>query len=370
VSAALVNRICLILAFAGIFIAGFLSLSSILNVSIPCGGSAGCDAIATDPRSKWFGLPVAYFGLAGYLALALLAVFRSFNPDARLRWAGLGISAIGAIVSFYLMYLSLFVIKALCIWCLASAITMTLLFIVHGILVQSEGSTVGNNVDRILPPVLAVAVVVALAGFGMDLNSQKGASAQVINYAREIKTEALTENAAHSTGPENAPVQVIEFADFTCPHCKTSYQQLKEIVKASNGKIRMTYRHFPLYNTTGHEMSLPAALISEVVSEKGKFWDFADLVFALEDKPTTEGLLNMAESLGFDRAEVLRRISSPEDPAYDRVYKDVEMASKLGVQLTPAIYIGQKGQSPYPETINTYQERLNSGEFKTILQGQ
>jgi protein-disulfide isomerase/uncharacterized membrane protein len=370
VSGALLNRISLVLAFAGIFIAGFLSLGSILNVSIPCGGSGGCDAIATHPLSKWFGLPVAYYGLAGYLLLTVLAVMRGMNSDMRLRWVGLWISAAGALVSFFLIYISLFVIQQTCPWCVASAITMTLLFITHGLLVQAESPTAGGSVDRILPAILGLSVLVGLVGFGMDLNKRKGFGAEVIDAAREMKIEDLLQDNPHTMGSDDAPIVAVEFADFTCPHCRTSYMQLKEILQQNEGKIQVVYRHFPLYTSRDHQIGLPAALISEVVAEKGKFWEFVELVFATEEDLTMDMLLGMAESLGFDRNEVRRRITDAEDPVLTRVSKDIELASKLGINLTPAIYIGKRGDRIYPETINTYQNRLNSPEFRSILRGQ
>ena len=81
--ALLLNRILIVLGCLGIFIAGILSLEAKFDLAVPCGPTGGCAIVAADPSSKFAGIPVAYFGLLGYLLLAGVATIRGVNPISK-----------------------------------------------------------------------------------------------------------------------------------------------------------------------------------------------------------------------------------------------------------------------------------------------
>jgi uncharacterized membrane protein len=99
-------------------------------VSAVCGPVGNCNAVQSSPYAKLFGfLPVGLLGAAGYVAI-LLAWLVSRRPESALGamapLALLGMAAFGVLFSLYLTYLELFVINAVCIWCLSSAVLMSL----------------------------------------------------------------------------------------------------------------------------------------------------------------------------------------------------------------------------------------------------
>jgi uncharacterized membrane protein len=85
-------------------------------------GGSGCQTVANSSYSHLFGVNVAVFGIAGYLGLLGAA----FVPGDAGRFAGLLFALVGFGFSAYLTYLELFVIDAICQWCVASAVLMTL----------------------------------------------------------------------------------------------------------------------------------------------------------------------------------------------------------------------------------------------------
>jgi uncharacterized membrane protein len=126
------DRIQLILIVAGIGIASYLTYVKLFDVKPYCAGVGNCDAVQNSPYAELFGVPVAIWGLLGYLAL--LALFLVKRTD----WRNLGwvarqgfflVTLIGLLYSAYLTYLELFVINEICPWCVASAIVMTVLFV-------------------------------------------------------------------------------------------------------------------------------------------------------------------------------------------------------------------------------------------------
>ncbi len=125
-------RLQLILVVAGIGIAGYLTYVKLFAIEPYCAGVGNCEAVQTSPYAELLGVPVAIWGLLTYLALlALVLVKRSDWRDLG-HPAGMAIflvTLIGVIFSAYLTYLELFVIHAICPWCVASAVVMVALFI-------------------------------------------------------------------------------------------------------------------------------------------------------------------------------------------------------------------------------------------------
>ncbi len=89
------------------------------------GGSHGCERVQSSSYAKLAGIPVAVLGLAGYVAIA--AALLAPGERARLAAAALAVSGFG--FSAYLTYLELFVIDAICQWCVTSAVLLTALMV-------------------------------------------------------------------------------------------------------------------------------------------------------------------------------------------------------------------------------------------------
>ena len=113
-----------LLVLAGVGVAGYLTYAHYAGIDPVCaGGSSGCHTVQASDYAEVGGVPVALIGLIGYLALAAsLAV-----PGEPGRAAGMGLALAGAGFSLYLTYIELFVIDAICQWCVASAVLMVLL---------------------------------------------------------------------------------------------------------------------------------------------------------------------------------------------------------------------------------------------------
>ncbi len=122
-----------VLSALGILVSGYLSVKRFTGGSLACSRWAQCDVVNTGVYAKIYGVPVAFIGLAGYLVLlgVALAVLQSSGPTQR-RLLGLSfLLALGGVgFSAYLTYLELYVIEALCNWCVTSAVLITLLAVV------------------------------------------------------------------------------------------------------------------------------------------------------------------------------------------------------------------------------------------------
>ena len=119
--------------FLGIGVAGYLSYVEIQSVSAICGPIGDCNTVQSSPFAKLFGvLPIGVLGLIGYLGLLTAWLVRKYLPrfekPAAIGYFGMAFFAV--IFSLYLTYLEPFVIKAVCAWCLTSAVIVTLLLLI------------------------------------------------------------------------------------------------------------------------------------------------------------------------------------------------------------------------------------------------
>jgi uncharacterized membrane protein len=116
----------LVVAAAGVGVAGYLTWVHYAGLEAFCvGGSGGCERVQSSTYAKLGGVPVALLGLGGYLGILLAAL----APGELARLLTAGLALLGAAFSAYLTYLELFVIDAICQWCVASALLMGLLAI-------------------------------------------------------------------------------------------------------------------------------------------------------------------------------------------------------------------------------------------------
>jgi len=116
----------------GIGVAGYLAYVETQQVAAVCGPVGDCNAVQSSPYATLFGfLPVGVLGLLGYFGLLAAWLARKFIPGVGklAAMAFLGMSFFALIFSLYLTYLELFVIEAVCAWCLASAVLVTLLLL-------------------------------------------------------------------------------------------------------------------------------------------------------------------------------------------------------------------------------------------------
>ena len=119
-----------LVAAAGVLLSAYLTWTHLRGAVPVCvGGSGGCETVQTSRYSEILGVPVAALGLLAYAALLLSAVFRG-------AWAvflGLFVALVGVLFSVYLTYLELFVIGAVCQWCVASAALMVASLLLAGL---------------------------------------------------------------------------------------------------------------------------------------------------------------------------------------------------------------------------------------------
>jgi len=121
------------LAFIGVFVSTYLTLYKFGYIgSLQC-AVGSCETVNTSRWATFFGLPVAAWGLGFYvsaLALVVVGIQERYVDSRALSLALVALTGWGVLFSGWLTYLELFVIDAICIWCVASAVIVLVMFAV------------------------------------------------------------------------------------------------------------------------------------------------------------------------------------------------------------------------------------------------
>lgn len=122
-----------LLALIGLGIAIYLAFVETQSTTAVCGPVGDCNAVQSSPYARLFGvLPIGVLGATGYAAILLAWAWGRWRSDRLADYAPLatfGLTVFGSLFSLYLTFLEPFVIHAVCLWCLSSAVIMTLLML-------------------------------------------------------------------------------------------------------------------------------------------------------------------------------------------------------------------------------------------------
>ena len=125
-------------------------------------------------------------------------------------------------------------------------------------------------------------------------------------------------------GPAEAPVKIIEFADFQCPYCAQLNGTLAKLQNDFPGKVAVAFRNFPL---KGHAEAVPAAENAACAAEQGKFWEMHDLLFGNQERLDRQNGIAFATRLGLDSSAFLECLES------GRIAKKLAEDQRAGLSL-------------------------------------
>lgn len=139
----------------------------------------------------------------------------------------------------------------------------------------------------------------------------------------------------HVLGNEDAPVTLIEYADYECPYSGHAYYTIKQVQEDLGDEVRYVFRNFPL--TQMHPHALPAALTAEAADNQGRFWEMYDLLFGRQQALEAEHLVAYAQLLDLDIEQFILDMTS--DETTERVREDFLSGIQSGVNGTPTFFI-------------------------------
>jgi protein-disulfide isomerase len=157
-------------------------------------------------------------------------------------------------------------------------------------------------------------------------------------------------------GDPGAPITIVEFSDFQCPHCKHAQPALEQLLH-EYAQVKLYFKHYPI--TRAHPYAQNAAQSAVAAGKQGKFWQFHDKVFkGDQEKESPADLERIARELKLD----IPRWKKDTEAALDKVNHDRADGEKLNVDSTPTLFInGRKFHGPpvFDELKDWVEEELN-----------
>jgi protein-disulfide isomerase len=148
----------------------------------------------------------------------------------------------------------------------------------------------------------------------------------------------------HIRGPANAPITLVEYGDYECPHCGLAHPIVNQVQQSFRGHMRFVYRHFPL--TEVHPHAEIAAESAEFAGAAGLFWDMHDALFENQRRLSITTIFLIGVELGLP--EVAMRNALETGQYRNKVRSDFMGGIRSGVNGTPAFFInGVRHDSPY-----------------------
>ena len=189
--------------------------------------------------------------------------------------------------------------------------------------------------------ILAASLAAGLLGWGLfRLGARLAAAADRDSGPSEF-VAPVDPAVDHIRGPADAPLTLVEYADFECPFCGRATGAVDELIERFGDRLRYVFRHLPLADV--HPHAVLAAEAAEAAGAQGAFWEMHDRLFAHQDRLEPYELVDHAEELGLD---VERFAADLGRGAYgNRVRADVESAEANRADGTPAFYVNGRRHS-------------------------
>lgn len=331
-----------------------------------CGGTTfNCHVVTASRWGSFLGLPLALWGLTGYVAVIALALLAWQSPDwatkALTLLAGLATAFVALDVS--LLVIMLVLIGSLCPLCLATyAVNVGLLIVAIRGLGQPWPAVLGRMggaLSALVPsarrPAAALFWGMVLIGLGGGISLQAattyvnrgtlaGGRQQLEQFVSRQPRVQVDVSGDPRLGPPGAAVEIVEFSDLRCPACQQA-SKLNHIVLANHRQeAALVFKHFPLDTSCNdaigrnlHPGACQLAAATECAHQQGKFWALHDRIF--ERGPAYKPvLLNQdIRRLGLDEARFNACMNSGEGLA--AVRRDIAEAVRLEVTSTPTFVV-------------------------------
>lgn len=178
----------------------------------------------------------------------------------------------------------------------------------------------------------------------------------------------VDEREDHILGPRNAPITLVEYGSYDCPHCRAANERIAAVRTELGDRLRYIFRHRPI---TGSDLALRAAKLVETAQTPEAFWNAHVTLMQRSETLTEDDLRIVAEELGADAAAARPEIQAA---ASARVARDIESASASGVRFTPTFFVnGRRYDGAWDESSFTdamlgtlgYKVRLAALSFAT-----
>ncbi|ESR23721.1 Na+/H+ antiporter NhaA [Lutibaculum baratangense] len=151
----------------------------------------------------------------------------------------------------------------------------------------------------------------------------------------------------HVLGPLSAPITLVEYGSYDCPHCRAANERISEVRDRFGDRVRYVFRHLPIKDS---RIAWRAAVLAERAPDEESFWHAHLTLMTRSPSLTEDDLRAVGEELSIAVAEA-DDVAGHDVPAEERVRADVASARASGVMFTPTFFInGRRYDGPWDES--------------------
>ncbi len=163
--------------------------------------------------------------------------------------------------------------------------------------------------------------------------AEVAASREAIAAAEE---QLLRDPRDFSVGPDDAPVQIVEFYDYNCSYCRRAAPWMKKLIEERGDKVRVVFKETPIfaYDKAGSDVGARAALAAK---DEGKYLDLHFALMNAEGVVTPEDVERVSKEVGLDWRTLSKRM---QDEKLSRLMvENLDLAHSVGMTGTPTFII-------------------------------
>ena len=370
-----------------------------------------CDKVNSSEWAVLMGLPLASWGLIFYLGIALMLAYVACRSGGLRDGAADAVLLMGAGAALFscgLFYISSMLIGALCLNCmgmhaanfgllicgwaggkdapiarrLAAGVRALILFPLVGLGLERQADDRLARAARIglLAGALLAAGVAYLPALVFVPLLNRGVSPGFAQWKLEpIQEKALRVDLAsgqnYFLGRADAPIQILEFADMQCLHCRVFYQTMQSLWPQYGGNLLYVFKNYPLDDSCnpprqspGHDLACYAAYFALCAGEQDRYWQALDYLFQLGSmigSSSGEALRGEIDAgagvLNIDLEGIKECIESGRYRG--QMLSDIELADSLGIPGTPFVFVNGKLLTDHsPQALKQVFDYILSGE--------
>jgi len=206
----------------------------------------------------------------------------------------------------------------------------------------------GATLDEARPVVVSELVRRAreqrYAEFVQEMKARNGLQI-VLPYPDLPKVEVPVEAHDPHRGPSQAPVTIVQFAEYQCYYCNKVEPTIDRLFEAYPGQIKLVWKDYPLSN---HGRAMPSAVAAHCAGEQGHYWEMSEMLLANQHAMSDGDIAGYARDLGLSPEPFQTCMSSGRyEPL---VLEDQRLGKSLGIEATPTFFVNGvlvSGAQPY-----------------------
>ncbi len=365
--------VTLLLSLIGIAVSGFLFYlhlglmrgELLGGAACRAAGAFNCYAVTAGPWGTFLGVPLALWGLVGYIVVFALSLLGRQSQE----WAVhaltliLLLAAIFVGVDLVLLAIMALAIRYYCLLCLTTYGVNLILLVISARAVDYPVSQfpwrIGRALGALVPSRERAAAalfwgivfigVVSVAGLHVSSifvarGTLRGARNQIREFLDKQPRVNIDVTGDPTIGRPDAPIQVVEFSDFLCPACQRASRLNTVMFAGHRQEVVFAFKNYPLDTTCNekvgrmvHPGACQVAAAAECLHQQGKFWAFHDIVFEKGHSYKVDSIEPDVAKIGADLQQFRACMQSGQ--GLEAVRRDIAEGVQIGVTSTPTYVI-------------------------------